>query len=1008
MSERGSGERYWRSLEDLGDDPRFAEIAAREFPSLLPELADPRTRRTFLKLMGASMALAGLTACRWPEERILPFAKRPEGRVPGTPERYATAMELGGVARGLLVTSYDGRPIKIEGNPDHPGSAGATDSIAQAAILELFDPDRSRHPSQRVGGAHERRERADYESHIKGRIAALAGRGRGLAVLGEASSSPSLARMQGRLLRRFPALRWYEYEPVTRDNERLGADIALGAPLRTHLDLSSADVIVAFDADLLTGHPDALRHAREFAARRRADDGAMNRLHAVESAFSVTGAMADHRHAASSAAVAAFAGQLAAFVLGPLGELPRGLAQALARTEGRATAPFVEELADELRAHRGRGVVVAGPGQPPEVHALVHLMNDRLGNVNRTVHYTEDPGPTRPSHEAAIGELAEAIRSGEVETLVILGGNPVFDAPADVDFAGALGRLADSVHLSLYRNETSNACAWHVPRAHFLETWGDARAWDGTISIVQPLIEPLWGGVSPIELLSLLGDGEPAPGHDLVRETARGYLGRGGFESAWASALHDGLVEGSRLPRLPARPDPSRVARRVADWWPPVTPSETAGLEIVFLPDPKLHDGRFANNGWLQELPEPMTKMAWDNALLVGKATADEHGLRSHETAVVSVGEREIEAPVFVMPGQADGSLAIWLGQGRSVCGRVGDGVGADAYRLRTSGAMHRAVGASVRPTGKRHELATTQDHFAIDLLGLEETQRRRPELLREATLGEYREHPDFVRHRAHTPELHELWKPVEYDGYKWGMSIDLTACTGCSACVVACQAENNIPVVGKVEVIKGREMHWIRVDRYFKGEPDAPEVAFQPVTCHHCENAPCEQVCPVAATLHSEEGLNQMVYNRCIGTRYCSNNCPYKVRRFNFWNNQKATTDLEALRHNPEVTVRSRGVMEKCSYCVQRIEAARTLAKREDRRIADGDVTPACAQACPTQAIVFGDLNDRGSRVARAHASQRSYAMLEELKVKPRTRYLAKLRNPATDGGGDEHGGHA
>ncbi len=1002
LSGQGAGKAYWRSLEDLAGSVELRALAEREFPEGVAE--EPATsRRDFLKLMGASLALAGATACRrWPVERIVPFAHRPEGYVPGEPVQFATAMDLAGAATGLLVTSYDGRPIKIEGNPLHPSSLGGTDPLAQAALLELYDPDRSTAPlriarGQQIASSFEDVERFSRELFRQLRER----RGEGLRVLSEESSSPSLREMRSRLLRALPAARWHEWEPLTRDAAREGAALAFGRPYRSWLLLDRADVIVCLDADPLMTEPGAVRYARDFARARRAEGGRMNRLYAIEPALSITGASADHRLALSRAAVALVAGRIAAELFLRCGlPLPGGaeeLRHALERFERHPfRPPLVTDIVRDLLAARGRAVVLAGPGQPPAVHALVHLLNAALGNAGRTVAYAPDPDPERESHAESISALARDAGAGRVEALLLLGGNPVFDAPADVDFAGALGRVPHTIHLSLYVNETSRACAWHVPRAHFLESWGDARGHDGTLSVVQPLIEPLYDGRSPIELLAHALDDGVTSGYDIVRRTIAPALGGGDFEKGWRRVLHDGLLEGSAWAAetpSPVRPTWAPALAALAEADPSAGPGR---VELVFARDLSVYDGRFANNGWLQELPDPITRVTWDNPALVSPSTAAELGVGTGDLVRIRAAAREAEVAVFVLPGLPAGTMTVSPGYGRRAAGRVGDGVGFDVYPLRVGRALWRAE-AEVVPTGRRWPIASVQDHHLIDVLGMKERGRRAVRLIREGTLADFLDHPGFAKQaRGHEGELPQLYRPWSYEGHKWGMTVDLSACIGCGSCTIACQAENNIPIVGKREVARGREMHWIRVDRYFSGTADSPEVRFQPMTCHHCENAPCEQVCPVGATLHDHEGLNVMVYNRCIGTRYCSNNCPYKVRRFNWFDNHRGLGPVEKMVFNPEVSVRSRGVMEKCTFCTQRIEAARAEAKKQGRPLRDGDVEPACAQACPTEAIVFGDLNDPGSRVRRLQDHPRAYGVLEEIGTRPRLKYLARLRNPA------------
>jgi molybdopterin-containing oxidoreductase family iron-sulfur binding subunit len=741
----------------------------------------------------------------------------------------------------------------------------------------------------------------------------------------------------------------------------------------------------------------------------------MSRFYAVESSYSVTGSQADHRHPLPSGAVAQAVWALAArLVLDEHVALPAAAASLRPLLEQAHKhgehLPFVARMAADLAAHAGHGLITCGPSQPAGVHALVAVLNAALGNAGATVTYTAAPEAGRPTHADAVRSLADLLGRNRVDTLVILGGNPVYDAPADLKLAEVLGKAKTRIHLSLHRNETSRACTWHVPRAHYLEAWSDARSWDGTWTLTQPLLLPLFGGKTAAELLALLAGGQTPDPQALVR--AAFDSGPGGGTGAWERAVHDGFAAGTAFAEAQPSLSPAAWSPRAADFeW---TAPSGSSVELTFLPDPCLLDGRFANNAWLQELPDPVTKLAWDNAALMSPATAKGLGVTQDDVVRVSVGDRSVELPVHLMPGHAAGSVGIALGYGRKAGGYVAvpdhpgkEGGGFDAYPLRTAETLWTA-GASVTKTGATYKLVSTQSHHAI--FNAEQGRgaaRRMPELYREGTLAEFREHPDFAKHRIHHPPLESLWNEHEYPDRKWGMTFDLSACTGCSACVVACQAENNTSVVGKAEVAMGREMHWIRIDRYFTGDLEDARMLHQPVTCHQCENAPCEQVCPVAATVHSHEGLNDMVYNRCVGTRYCSNNCPYKVRRFNWFNNSDRkynNPELFKMQRNPDVTVRARGVMEKCTYCVQRIKAATIPARNERRPLKDGEIVPACAQTCPTQAIVFGDLNDPESAVRKSQENPRSYAMLAELNVKPRTQYLAKVWNPA--GGGASHGG--
>jgi molybdopterin-containing oxidoreductase family iron-sulfur binding subunit len=996
----------WRSLDERARTDEARALAAREFLEMLPEEMPVATRRRFLQIAGASLALAGTAGCtnptwpRWPKEKILPYAYRPDGQMDGIPQHFATSMEMEGVARPLLAKSYDGRPIKIEGNPEHPMSRGGADLWAQASILGPYDPDRSAGPARFANGAEIPASWDEFLAVFGPDLESLrASGGSGLRVLSEPSSSPVLAAARARFLAAFPRALWHEWTPLSRDAAREGARLAFGRPLRTRYRLERADVVVSLDDDFLMEHPAAVAHARAFAARRRAEDGSMLRLYAVESALSVTGSNADVRLPVPSSSVGAVAAALAARLLHAGVDLPAAVAAAVRGADvPEPQRAVLDAMARDLAARRGGGLVAAGAAQPPAVHALAHALNAALGNAGETVDWAAEPDPERAGHVESIRDLADALGSGKVDCLLILGGNPAWDAPADCDVAAALPRAKRSVHLASHRDETSRACTWHLPRAHFLEAWDASLAWDGTWTLAQPLLHPIHGGRTAAETLAWLVDGAEPSGEQLVRSAFHARFGGG--EAEWRRAVHDGFVAGSDAPG--EVPDLVAWTPRAGDFAaPPGGP-----IEVVFRGDLKLHDGRFANNAWLQELPDPITKLTWDNAALVAPATAAELGVRPGDVLRITRGARTIELPAYLMPGQAAGSIAVALGWGRRHAGQVADrdsdgqGGGFDAYPARTSDALWSAGDARVEPAGRNYPLASTQGHHMIQ--GVENAKsiagqaERMPQLVREATLEHYREHPDFAAHVVHHPPLRSLWEEHSYEqGHRWGMSIDLSSCTGCSACVVACQAENNIPAVGKSEVRRGREMHWIRIDRYFTGDPANPAVAHQPVTCHQCENAPCEQVCPVAATTHSSEGLNDMIYNRCVGTRYCSNNCPYKVRRYNWFNNIADQPAILAMQRNPDVTVRSRGVMEKCTYCVQRIKAVTIPARNEGRPVRDGEIVPACAQTCPTGAIVFGDLNDPESRIRRLHEHPRAYAMLAELNVKPRTRYLAKIRNP-------------
>ncbi len=993
MSSLSVKSNYWRSLDEISETAEFKEFLHREFPEAASEIPRGLSRRRWLQLMGASLALGGIAGCRWQAEKIAPFAVRPEGRTPGVSQRYATAHEVGGIGRSLLVTTFDGRPIKVECNPDHPASAGATDVFDQATILQLYDPDRSRGLVETVAGQQFQRTWTDFEESVGKHFAGPHARGgHEFCVLAEASSSPSRMRLQQELLKKYPKVRWYEYESASRDHEVEGTRLAFGRSLSVDWHFEKARVVLCLDADPLGTHPNSTRHIRDWSAGRAPEDGPMNRLYVVESRFTLTGANADHRFAVRSSDIGPLLLELETRLEQRLQERrpPRNDDRGLRREQ------FLTAVVDDLIKHRRRSLVAVGAGQPAHVHATAHRINGLLRNAGHTVLYRAH-SDERDSHADAIREVTSLARSGAVSTLLILGGNPVYDTPADLQFRAALKQVPYSIHLSHYRDETSRCCRWHLPRTHAFESWGDTRTHDGTVTAIQPLIGPLVGGRTDLELLAMVL-GRKSDGKQIVRETVKAELGADEFGNGWKRFLHDGFVKDSAWKMVAIDPAP-----RSDD---PKRSTSNPGLEIVFSPSPSVYDGRFANNGWLQELPDPLTKLTWDNAALIAPETAGRLGVENGTIVELDYRGRTLELPAYVLPGQAADSINVHLGYGRAEAGIVAGSmeqgipsVGVNANEIRCSDAMSFDVGIKVVSTGRKYDLATTQDHFAIDRAGQEELAGRIGDLVREATLDEYNKHPDFAQHHGHKLATEPLWKERDYDGHAWGMSIDLTKCVGCNACVVACQSENNVPIVGKEQVGRGREMHWLRIDRYFKGEPEQPEVAHQPVACHHCENAPCEQVCPVAATVHSDEGLNDMVYNRCIGTRYCANNCPYKVRRFNFFDYnaqlEEASSELQRMVLNPEVTVRSRGVMEKCTYCVQRIQSAKIDAKNDRRPIQDGEIQTACQQACPANAIEFGDLNQKNSRVAKAHAASRSYGMLAELNTKPRTQYLARIRNP-------------
>ena len=951
-----TGKNYWRSLEQLAGTAGFREWLHREFPVGASEMLEDKSRRTLLKLMGASFGLAGLAACRRPVDNIFPMSKGIEDYVPGKPYYYSTAFSNGGPASGLIVETHDGRPTKIEGNPDHPFSLGAASAFAQASLLDLYDPDRS-------SGVLENGRGSSWDAFATAARATFQGgklgQGEGLRFLSGAVVSSSYDAVRAHVLQKYPLAKWVEFEPVNNDPALQAAALAFSQPLEPLVRFDKADVVLSLDSDFLGLDSPTVQPVKQFSKRRRVKsvEDTMNRLYVVESQYSITGAMADHRLRMRASGVPRFAAQLLSAVQGfPV----------------VGGAKWLNAVARDLKANRGKCAVVAGPRQDVSTHLLAFALNELLGNLGETVTYVNTG--RRPMLPGLL-ELASEMSRGAVNTLVILGGNPVFTAPADTAFAANLKKVALSIHVGQDADETASAVNWHVPEAHYLESWGDGRSPDGTATIQQPMIEPLHGGKTQAEVLAFLGGYKDQRPYDIVRN----HFGLS--DAKWRKAVHDGLVEGTSFAEL----KPVVNKQTLAEHGKPRP--DAGGLEVVFVPSSSAYDGRFTNNGWMQEAPDPMTKLVWGNAALMSDATAKTLGVGDGDMVAIRNGALTVDFPAMVQPGHADQSITLSLGYGREKCGRVGTGIGYNAHALRGSTGFQIATGVTVLKTGKTEVLATTQQHH---------TMEGRP-IVREATLVEYRKKPGFADEMVEHEPLKSLYPEVTYTtGNQWGMSIDLSACIGCNACLVACQAENNIPIVGRDQVIRGREMHWIRMDRYYTGDISDPEVVTQPLACQQCENAPCENVCPVVATTHSPEGLNDMAYNRCVGTRYCANNCPYKVRRFNFLNFHKNDTDVGKLVFNPDVTVRMRGVMEKCNYCVQRIQETKIAAKADGHRaIRDGEIQSACQQTCPADAIVFGNINDPASRVAKLKKQERDYALLAELDVKPRTTYLAKLRNP-------------
>lgn len=1000
-----TGRRFWKNLDELADKPEFQAMMAEEFPrqSGAGEWVDAVSRRGFLKVMGASLAMAGLAGCtKQPDEPIYPYVKQPEDLVLGKPMYFATAYPFPTGAIPVLVKSDSFRPIKIEGNPDHPMSKGKSDAYSQATLLEMYDPDRSQHITYRGEVA----DWGKFQSAFATAAKQTSG-GKGIYFLSETITSPSLAAQWKQVQAAYPQAKLVQWDAVNADSSRAASKAAFGSYTDAQYKLEDADIILSLDADFLGGiaHPGFLTLAAAYAERHRYEEGkTSNRLYVVETMPTVTGFKAEHRLALKPSAIAAFAQGLAS------GTAPQGL--------NAEEQKFFTALSADLKKNGGKCVVIPGEQASPAVHMAAYSLNATLGNVGKTVVYTETVNPMPSEQVSELKSLVGDIYAGKVQWLVMLGVNPLYSAPSDLEFRSAFDKVPVTVHLGLHSDETGSLSTWHINKAHYLEMWSDARAYDGTISIIQPMIDPLYGGKSAHDVLQALLPNPQASAYDVVQANAKTYI-KGDFAAGWRKALHDGWVEGTAFTAKAGGGAPSQGSFPVP---------ASSGLEISFKPDPSLYDGRFANIGWLQELPKQVTNLSWDNAALMSLATMEAQKLEENDPIEIDLNGRKIIAPVLMAPGHADGSVTIHLGLGRRVeAGRVGAGVGFNAYLIRTSAAQIFAGGAKMTKQPGTYDLCVTKVHSiehrgkmaqsdlakqeldtegTFSLPGHEAAERG---VIRYATVEEAKKTPGFAHEGSplrETPEHENSFFPDVWDYKKtdpsslkiqnaWGMSIDLNSCIGCNACIVSCYAENNIPVVGREQVKVGRNMQWLRIDTYFEGDLHAPKAHFQPMACQHCENAGCEQVCPVGATVHTPEGLNTMVYNRCVGTRYCSNNCPYKVRRFNFLLYSDYETESLKFMRNPDVSVRSRGVMEKCSYCVQRIESAKITADKENREVRDGEIVTACQQACPTDAIIFGNINDTNSKVAKRKAEERNYQVLADLNFRPRTSYTAGVINP-------------
>jgi molybdopterin-containing oxidoreductase family iron-sulfur binding subunit len=963
----GPGRNYWRTLEELAETPEFAAAVEREVPRFR-EVLGALDRRRFLQLMAASMALDGLSACG-PEpnpRQLLPYVEQPPGIVPGRSRYYATATSRDGYATGVLVAHQMARPIKVEGNPDHPASLGAASAIMQASILTLYDPRRAQ---SIIGNGQIDTWESFVTALYERRDRLLARRGEGLRLLTGNVTSPSLAAQIAALQQQFPAMQWHQWEPLHRDNEFVASQRAFGRPVERLFDVAAADVILAVESDLISAVPGWLAYARQFAARRRPDEtgGQMSRIYAIESTPTLIGAKADHRLPMRPEEILNGMRHLAATV----GAGPQEWAQSQ-----RQDASWLTAAARDLTQHKGRALVHAGREQPVEVHLLADAINSALGAFGKTIRPIEPVAASPMQQRQSLQELVADMTAGRVDTLLMLETNPLYSAPVDLDFGAALKRVPLSVSLALYADETAAASTWLIPATHEYEAWSDARAFDGTVTIQQPQVRRLYGGHSTQELLAVLSADTSPNDYALVRgywQQEAQQKRNSDFEEFWHESLRSGVVTDSAAAPVTAAPKSD-----IAAGLPALAPAEAA-ITVLFRPDPLVWDGRFADNAWLLEMPRPVTRLTWDNAALIAPATAARLGIKTEDVLTIRANAHSVRAPFFVLPGQAPDCITLPLGFGRRA-GGLGIDVGFDAYPLRGIESPWLTQ-ATLSRTGDTLRLATTQGHDRV----------AGRDLIHEGTLAEYQMNPKFLQQQRNEESLYPSYS---YPRYAWAMAIDLNSCIGCQACVVACQAENNVPVVGKDLVLDQRVMHWLRIDRYYSGSPDNPDVAFEPMPCMHCENAPCEVVCPVHATVHDHEGLNLMVYNRCVGTRFCSNNCPYKVRRFNFFD-YTIKNDRPAESWNPEVSVRGRGVMEKCTYCIQRIRTTQIDAERGDRLVRDGEIQTACQQSCPTQAIIFGNRNDPQSAVAHRKASPLDYVLLEDLNTRPRTSYTAVIRNP-------------
>jgi Fe-S-cluster-containing dehydrogenase component/anaerobic selenocysteine-containing dehydrogenase len=984
---------YWKSLKDISSSDDYSKYLKQSEHHEDNGLS----RRNFLSLVAASVALAGLEGCKKPVQKIIPYVEAEVATIPGIPKHYASTIPFKNNALGVIIENHDERPVKIEGNEKHPASMGKSNSFSQATTLDMYDPDRSR-------GVRRNGKKVNWSDFVNYTQSIADSKGKGLAVLTQETSSPTMQFMYEEFKKTHPQADWVVYEPINNQNLYDGIEMAFGKKLQPFNRLENAQTILSIGSDFLGVEDNGVYHTRKFAQNREIEDekSTMNRLYVVESSMTPTGSSADHRLNLPNYQFRNMLEELA-------GELKKLGLNIDAKPIKSSNHLWIKTVAEDLMKNKGESIIIGGSDLSSDMHCLIAGINNQL---KAPIDYY----PLTSAQLTSMNDfslLCNKMAKGLINNLIILGGNPAYDAPADYKFKESIKKVKSTVHLSNIYDETSKLCEWNIAQAHFFETWGDAMTYDGFASIIQPQIRPLFDSKSAIQVLSSIIYSQDKSSYDTVKNVWKNNIVKGSnFERKWEKILHDGLHSKPLLKSVKVR-NQKKVSTSALS---KVGTLESNKFEIVFAPSSSVYDGRYANNGWLQEIPKPITSLTWDNAAFVSMKVAKKLNIKNGQMIEITINNETIKIPAWIVPGQNQKTITLELGYGREFSGRIGDGVGFNVYPLRTSVNMGTAMNAEIKTLEETYPLASTQEHYGLEEdklaapgfsdLSTNEVQSRIPDLVKQSTLDEYQKNPEFVQDivEEHKPDKnrswadHSMYNPEpEFDyskGHQWGMSIDLTSCTSCNACSIACQSENNIPVVGKQQVMNGREMHWIRIDNYFSGDPDNPEVSTQSVACVHCELAPCEQVCPVGATTHSTDGVNQMTYNRCLGTRYCANNCPYKVRKFNFYNYTRDLPEVVQMAMNPDVSMRFRGVMEKCTYCYQRVSEARISAKNENRDLVDGDIKVACAQSCPADAIKFGDINDPNSEVSKAKRRNRDYALLGQLGTSPRTTYLAKIRN--------------